>query len=512
MTGRISNRKESSFHHLLQIFSGTFDEDNVAAYVRCDDDIKSVTYHEMKMHISENIQRCGSFDWTGKKVALMGMFGYGWIISFFTILAKGGIVVLIDGNLSQERIQHLLELSGAEFTAVSRQSAFQSALPGFLYSSDPDDYHSERTVCQEEVFSGQTDGSKPAVIAFTSGTTGAEKAVVLTHENICADIMGCRHLLKDILKPGVTVLPLLPFFHMFGLTAGLLLPLSFGMSVVFIDSLKYTVETIRKTDPDLLIVVPLILETLIARISRIAESQNTEIREIVPAVFGTNLKYIVSGGALLREELYTFVSELGIELLNGYGMTECSPIIAVNPSGASRKGTVGIPLDRESVQIRIRDGELQVKGRIVMQGYLGHPEETAEMFQEGWLMTGDLGEVDEEGYIHITGRKKDLIILPDGNNVSPEELENLLLASPLIESVMVCEEETMRNSYLVAHVYPGEEPSAETEELRKQIEAFVRDVNKTNPAYKRIQKIYYTDRDFEKNILGKVKRFRVNFQ
>ena len=127
-------------------------------------------------------------------------------------------------------------------------------------------------------------------------------------------------------------------------------------------------------------------------------------------------------------------------------------------------------------------------------------------------MTGDLGEVDEEGYIHITGRKKDLIILPDGNNVSPEELENLLLASPLIESVMVCEEETMRNSYLVAHVYPGEEPSAETEELRKQIEAFVRDVNKTNPAYKRIQKIYYTDRDFEKNILGKVKRFRVNFQ
>ncbi len=297
---------------------------------------------------------------------------------------------------------------------------------------------------------------------------------------------------------------------MFGLTAGILIPLYYGMTIGYINGLKYLAPSFSVMKPHVIISVPIILENIFRRFNMIS-GENTElIGDKVKAFFGGNIEIIVSGGACLRENIYDYFTSIDITVCNGYGMTECSPIIICNPVNNTRQGSVGKVVNSDDREIRIEDGEILVRGNIVMDGYFKNNEENKRIFSNGWLKTGDLGYIDSDGYLFITGRRKNLIILSDGNNVASEELENLIGDCSLVSSVVVdCERNDM-TEYLVAYIYPDYEvaKSYSDLELKKQIDDYIRNINLKLPSYKRIASSSIIKKDFEKTALGKVKKYK----
>ena len=352
----------------------------------------------------------------------------------------------------------------------------------------------------------------PAVIAFTSGTTGQSKMVRLTHKNICSNIMGLDDHFKERLSPGMSVLPLIPFFHMYGLTAGVLIPLYYGMTVNYLDSLKYASAAMKMMNPDVLAIVPVILESIARRIIAAASGNPALIPPVIKKMFSKKTRLIICGGASLCDDIYKMFSTAGIEVCTGYGMTECSPVLACNPPGAPRIGSVGTALISDFEEIKIVDNEIMVRGEFVMDAYYEDEEETEKIFRDGWLATGDLGYFDEDGYLYITGRKKNLIILSDGNNIAPEELENKIGTNPLVGSVMVHTDPDDRYNRLIASIYPDWEYINEHSipDFKDKVKNAVLRINSELPPYKRISKTKFVRKDFEKNRLGKIKRFAVS--
>ena len=225
---------------------------------------------------------------------------------------------------------------------------------------------------------------------------------------------------------------------------------------------------------------------------------------VAKAAFGGNLKIICSGGAFLPPEMVTVFAEYGITVLQGYGMTECSPVISTNMQGSSKFGSVGKLL--ANCQARVVDDELWVKGSSVMMGYYKMPQETKEaLTEDGWLRTGDLGYVDEDGFVFLTGRKKNLIILKNGENVSPEELENALLHYDLIQEVLVREAE----SVIEAEIFPDYEYAKKKhiKDVPAKLQEIIDEYNKGLPAYKKIHSLKVRETEFEKTPSKKIKRF-----
>lgn len=442
-------------------------------------------------------------------VALTGMTSYPWLVSYFGIVNSGNVAVPLDVSLPMEEMCELIDRSDAVALVVDEirkdvMLAAKQKCPKLRYLISM-----QKEVSDEEALSfgallKEHKGSydyKPnpedlATIMFTSGTTGKSKGVMLTHRNM-AENATCF----DMKFPERSVLlTVLPIHHAYCLSMDILKGLSLGSIICINDSLIRMAKNIKLFQPNVILMVPLMIETMAKKLQDVAGLPPEIVKR---EVFGEQFHTICSGGAYLPPAMLDLFATYGIDILQGYGMTECAPVISTTMSWNIKKGSVGqlIP----NCEAKVVDEELWVRGSSVMQGYYQMPEETKETLVDGWLRTGDLGYVDEEGFVYLTGRKKNLIITKNGENVSPEELENRLSESPLIQEVLVRESEGV----IEAEIFPDYEYIEKKNilDIPAALQELIDNWNKQAPAYKKIYRLKVRETEFAKTPSKKIKRY-----
>ena len=467
------------------------------------------TYTELKEDSEAFSRALSALGLEGSHVAVAGMSSYYWIAAYFGIVDSGGVAVPLDVSLPLDDLLELVDRSDAEALVVdsARPDAAMAAkkrcpkLKAVIrmdLEEDVDGYLSFARLLSENrgVCSYEPQPDDFCTIMFTSGTTGKSKGVMLTHRNL-ANNATCL----DMKIPFRTViLSVLPIHHAYCLSNDILKGISLGAVICINDSLMHMAKNILLFQPEMILMVPQMIETM-ARKMEDAKGVPPEMAR--KAVFGEKLHTIVSGGAYLNPDYIDLFDRFGIRIQQGYGMTECSPVISTNQSWDIRKDTVGQLLP--NCEAKSVDGELWVKGSSVMKGYYKMPEETAEALADGWLKTGDLGYVDEDNFVHLTGRKKNLIITKNGENVSPEELENKLSASRLVKEVLVRENE----GRIEAEIFPDLDyvKKQGIGDIRAALQDLIDACNRELPSYKRIYSLKVRDGEFEKTPSKKIKRY-----
>ncbi|MBP3361599.1 MAG: AMP-binding protein [Clostridia bacterium] len=450
------------------------------------------------------------------KVALIGENSYRWILSYFAVVNGGNIIVPIDKELSDEDIADLIKQSGANalIYADTYSDIAESHKDLKLFNmNDFDEYIAKGN---ELTANGNTDfidyeidNEKLCSIIYTSGTTGKPKGVMLSHKSFAADIISSC---ENVYIAGQSMLTL-PLNHTFAFSTSVLSMLLKGVTISINSSLRTFKQDLKDFKPQNMFLVPLYVETMYKNIWTTAEEQGKDRllktmlkisnalrrvgidirRKVFKSVldaFGGELDLIVSGGAPINEQYIKCFDELGITVLNGYGITECAPVVAVNRNKAPVKDSVGLVLSCN--EIKEKDGEILVRGDNVMLGYYEDESATKDAFEDGWFKTGDLGYI-ENNHLFITGRKKNLIILSNGKNVSPEELEEKIQRIENVIEVLVYSE----NDIITAEIY-----AENTENIKEKIN----ELNKTLPLYKQVQNIKFRDTEFNKTTTKKIKR------
>ena len=458
-------------------------------------------------------------------IAILGENSYEWLLAYFAIVNGGNVAVPVDKELPKEEIRQLLYKADVSVVFCSEiYSDLAEGIEGItvFYMSDISQYVYEGNTALAEGWTEYRDYAiqekKPCCIFFTSGTLGTSKGVVLNHQNMAEDINGSCSLFE---MEGNTI-AVLPFHHAFGLVVSVMMAFHYGHTIYINKSLKMIRNDLAAANPQTMFLVPLFIETFYKQIWDNAKQQGKEkllkcmikisdclrvfgvdIRKKcfanVRQAFGGELEYIISGGAGIRTEYIKQFRSFGIEILNGYGTTECSPCTAVNRNYHHKDGTVGLPLPGTKVKIA-EDGEVLISGRHVMMEYYKDESATKEIMYEGWYKTGDLGHLDKDGFLTLTGRKKNLIILSNGENISPEELEREILKDSAVNEVLVYEKEGM----ITAEIFPREE-CIEDEMYFSQL---IKKINQGKPLYKRIGKFVLRSTEFEKNSSKKIIRYK----
>ena len=445
----------------------------------------------------------------GKHIAIVGPTSYSWVVAYFGTADSGSVVVPLDANLPEADLCELIDRADVttlvydEAKAGVAQMAAQrcTKLEHILCMSEPHGIAKEQSMW--ELIGGQHAGfdyapqpDQLATIMFTSGTTGKSKGVMLTHRNL-AENATC---LDMGLESGIVILSVLPIHHAYCLSMDILKGISIGSVICINDSLLRVAKNIKLFEPNMILMVPLMIETLAKKLEEAAWIPAPLVKA---KVFGKQFHTVCSGGAYLNPAYLEMFQKYGITIWQGYGMTECSPVISTNYGDFMKDGSVGrlMPI----CEAKVVDEEIWVKGSSVMQGYYNMPQETAETLADGWLKTGDLGYVDEDGYLFLTGRKKNLIITPNGENVSPEEIENKLGENRLVQEVLVRESEGVIEAEIFPdHEYAGKKKIKDVQgELQKIIDVY----NQGAPLYKRVFRLKVRETEFEKNTTKKIKRF-----
>ncbi len=504
-----------------------------------------------------------------EKVAIVGENSYGWCCSFFAVMAIGAVTVPVDkelpiedidgiitttdckavifGKASEAKIKEILLNGGLKtvrrLISVNPESSLRDAeLDGKSISSLAEmQQNGERAYAEgnNSYYDYRIDVNKLASIVFTSGTTGKGKGVMLSQANIALDMtLGMYNF--DITRKTLHVLP--PH-HTFGSTVNYVGHLAQGCEVYISSGIKHVSDEIREQQPTHLILVPAFLEVMNRKIWTTARKEGKEMllkvmmkvsdslrvlgidirKKLFSSVlkaFGGKLELIICGGAKLDEEIINTFDSLGITILNGYGITECSPLISANRNRYRKPGSVGTPILACRVKIDNPDengeGEICVKGPNVMLGYYNNPEATAEVFdKDGFFHTGDYGKLDEEGWIYITGRKKNLIILSNGKNVYPEEIEaDLQKVEGVAEVVVYAGESRVQKDRftIVAEIFPDSELLADKgiEDMQSYFEEQVKNLNAKMPPYKAVKRVKLRDSEFQKNTSRKITRFNID--
>lgn len=484
----------------------------------------------------------------GTRVAVRHNDRFAFGVTYLATLWSGATAVPLDPMLTPTEISGILADSGAilfvtDSLATYKDSPQLTTLAVELSSIWPSFTPSQT----DDPAPPDIDPGSLAVLIFTSGTTGYSKGVMLTHANIVTDIMAIQEM--RLLEHTDKLLSVLPIHHAFESTAGFLYPLSIGAQIAYARSLKSNeiLDDLRMTHATVILAVPLLYE-------KMANSIQKKVSEAPPlrrALFGVlsavadvghkfgwrtsgqtlfrsararaglgSLRLVVSGGAALPAEVSRFFDDFGIPILQGYGLSEAAPVVAVNRPGHHRHGTVGPALP--GVDVRIESpgpegvGEIAVRGPMVMQGYWKRPEDSAAVLKDGWLLTGDLGSIDPDGHVHVVGRSKNVIISGAGKNIYPEEIESVLNAQPGIGESMVYghTREGKTGESVAAIVVPDREwfTAVQPEALRDPhlmqlaIDQAVKDACSRMAAYKRIGEWHRRDDPFEKTSTRKIKR------
>ncbi len=462
-----------------------------------------------------------------KHIAVFGENSYEWILTHFTVTCGGNIIVPIDKELDSDSIAELLTKSESKVLVYSDTYAdiaeeLQAKLTNITYINMrdiPDCIEQGKKLITDgytEYINKEVKKDDLATIVYTSGTTGKSKGVMLTHNNLMSNLYAASCNAKI---DGTSIL-LLPLHHTFGLVAGLYSVMYYGHPLYINRSLKKVVDDLKKAKPQNTFVVPLIVETLYKGIWSTAKKQGKDklLRTLIKIsntlrkcgidlrcklfksvldAFGGNLEVIICGGAPLNSELVKGLDAFGITLMNGYGITECAPIVAVNRNKFNVIGSVGLPLCCNEVKIA-EDGEILVKGENVMLGYYHNEEETKNVFSDGWFKTGDIGCIDKYGALHITGRIKNLIILGNGENIPAESIEQEIYTIPYVKECIVYG----KDNVIIAEVYLDEHVS----DAKDKINADIQIVNQRLPQIRNIGQVVVRDTEFPKTTTKKIKR------
>lgn len=431
----------------------------------------------------------------GRKIALLGENSYEWVLAFFAVTGMGATVVLLDKSQPPERLLELMRYTDCEGLIYSPSyrdvaEAAKETLPTAPLCTDA--FAPALALGEERLAAGDTcfedsgiDGDTVAAIAFTSGTTGRSKGVVLTHRNIASStVISARHG-----NCGGRVLLMLPLHHMFGLTISMLVPFIWGASLYISPSLRYMSQDMAAVRPNLIFVIPAMYPMILRYVQAVGKAwppQELPIR-------------IFTGGAPVDPQWVERFRAFGAMLYNAYGITECAPSIASDSDLFRYCDGAMFPLQGLEVRLDMPGpdgvGEILVKGPNVFREYYKMPEETRAAFRDGWFCTGDLGRPVENGGLMITGRKKNLLVLGNGENVSAEEVETRVLS---IEGVQECVA-SVRDGVLTIEIFPAEG-------MEDAVRAGVVQLNGTLPPFKRIAQTIFRETEFPKNSSGKILR------
>ena len=500
----------------------------------------TITYRAFLEHVCAAAEKIEGLSDRGSHIGIMGVNSYEWLVIFMAVIFSGNVAVVFDKDMKEEELRDTAErmdlaymLTDPDCGEKARTALANTAVKSFAEVENFAEAKSfagtknfENCLCSEPAGKNAEDfriDDPDAVccIFLTSGTTGKRKGVMLSHRNIAADINGgCK-----LFKPSGDTLAVLPFHHAFGLIAAVWMIFNCGLTIFISRGMRRIQKELLLAKPQTMMLVPLFVESFWKQIRMAAKKNVSGVS--VKDMFGGNLEYIICGGAPLNEFYVKEYRNFGIELLNGYGTTECSPVAAVNRNHYHRDGTVGLALPGSQVKIS-DEGEVLICGDYVMTGYYKEPEETKEALKDGWYYTGDLGKIDEDGFITLTGRKKNLIILSSGENIAPEELEEKLIRIDGIDEVIVSSDQ----NDLVAEIFSKsacddtkaentKADDAEADETRaddtkaggtkaEETKAAIREAierfNIEMPMYKRITRIVFRSEEFPKTTSQKIKR------
>lgn len=519
---------------------------------------ENITYKMLLGHINALGTKLYNMGLKNKRIAILGRNRYEWALGHLTTLLGGIVSIPLDKDLQIDELENSLIRSKADAiyfdekyiekieeiksrnTTNVKKYICMSKMAGY------DDIYSLKEEGQKlleegnkEYISAKIDENAMNILLFTSGTTSKSKAVMLSHKNIASNLMDISSVLK--VREDDRFLSFLPLHHTFECTTGFLLPLSVGASIAFCDGIRHIAENIKEYDITFMVSVPVLYENMCKKIMKSIKDQGKgttvnvgmkvsnallkvglDIRgklfKQVHDSLGSKLRLLVAGGAALDPDTEKTFNSLGINMVQGYGLTESSPVIAVEDDKYKKIGSIGKALPTLDVKIDKPNeegiGELLVKGPTIMLGYYENEEATKETIdKEGWLHTGDLAKIDKDGFIFITGRKKFVIVLKNGKNIYPEELEILInkiagvkecfvYGKPeddgdyKISAKIVYDKEIMKEAYGV------EEEKDIKEKLWKEVKA----INKTMPKYKYIKGIIVTEEELIKTTTRKVKR------
>lgn len=524
--------------------------------------IFSITYEEFKkdiVYLGTNLIKNGLLN---KKIAVIGQNSYKWCVSYLAASIVG-IVVPIDKELHSDDVINFMNVAEASCILGDNKNLDQvkdnfeklnNPNTMFIYFNDTnsssftfDDFKDTGKKIYEDGFNDfdniKINPDEMRILLFTSGTTGNAKGVCLSQRNICSNILSTYGIVK--VKRSDLFFSVLPLHHTYECTLGFLLPIYSGASIAHCEGLRYISQNMAEFHPSVILCVPLLLEkmhkTIVKSMNkslpekyRKTDNQNPYndlpailkkiVRTKVKNTLGGRLRVFIVGAASVNPNIVADFRNLKLNTLQGYGLTECSPLVAGNTDFFQRDDSAGLPIPNVEYKIDSPNsegiGEILVKGPNVMLGYYKNDEETKKAIQDGWFHTGDLGRVDKNGYLYITGRCKSVIVTKNGKNIYPEEVEYYLNDNPLVSESLVLgiHKEDDDETYINAQIYPNIEAIAEylkssvptKSEIKKVISDVVSSVNKKLPNYKHIKGVIIRDKEFEKTTTQKVKRYGNN--
>ena len=525
----------------------------------------SISYKKMQEDIRSLGTSLINLGLRGRKIAVIGENSYYWAISYFAIANGVGVVVPIDRELKEKEVANLLKR--AEVSAVIYSKKMKKVMDEVLedrelrktltypiqmdLSDDEDGRISLRRLLSHgmdlldngdrKYLDVEVDSDALAVLLFTSGTTGLAKGVMLSHRNIVSNTVNMSKYVKII--DGGVGLSVLPMHHTYEMTCHVITGLYQGMSIAICEGLKYIQKNLVEAQVNVMLAVPLIFEMMHKKIlSKAKESgKDKTLRRMmnisrkfklynkgnitrrlfsnVHNVTGGKISQFIAGGAAINPQVIEDYEAMGFPIFQGYGMTECSPIIAVNKDRYSKAAAAGLPLPGTEVKIYNPDekgiGEIICRGPSVMLGYYRDDDATREALRNGWLHTGDYGYFDQDGFLYVSGRKKSVIITKNGKNIFPEEVEFYLTESEYIEEALVHGIDGLRNDDVIikAEIFPNyplfenENPEVSEDYIEEKIGEIIEKINDTVPKYKRIKRYYIRKTEIEKTTTKKIKRY-----
>ena len=538
-----------TFPEFLDGIDATYGDRPALSWFTRREEEKGYTYHEMVERVRTLRESLCSKQLMGAHIAIVSENTAEWILVFLAAVSCGATVVCVDVEQSDEGIREMLRR--AEVREVFLSQTFVDICKPLLSEGNVQElvlmdnaaaeapgviglsalYDQGRARLDEGLNSAAglgLDEDQTAEIVFTSGTTSRSKLVMLSQRALMENMNGTTTYVTLYQK----VFCSLPFYHAYGLNTAVLNSFLRGTHLYINGNLRTTMRDLHLAQPDSMLTVPLMLEAIHNQIWLTAERAGKAggLRRLLKLSAlgrkvglsigrGTldgirkkavgDLRLIISGGAHLSREIAEEFDLLGVQVLQGYGITECSPLISVNCNYFNKMGSVGLPLP--NMEVRLVNEEVWVKGPSVMQGYYNEPDQTAEAMEDGWFKTGDLGYQDKDGFLYLTGRKKNLIVFKNGKKVSPERLENLLSPIPLVKEVLVYG--TVNGSAaddvkLTASIYPDPDRTQgmTSYEILDRLQKEIDRINAELPTYQQIQMVTIREKEFDKTGTKKIKR------
>ena len=523
--------------------------EKIAYKIRQENEYKEITHSEVRKMVDGLGTKLIDMGLKDKRIAVIGENRYEWEIAYLSIVCGTGTVVPLDKSLPENELESLIERSKAEAIICSQKyvEILKKTKLKYIISmdleNDNDGIISQKRLISEGiqlVKSGDTsftnakiDNEKMSIMLFTSGTTSISKAVALSHKNICSNLMDISSIL-DVNSSDV-FLSFLPLHHVFECTVGFLFSLYVGAETVFCDGIRHIPENLAEYKVSVMASVPAIYERLFKIIKKHLEKQGKveqilkdeekykdssmekkkEVFKEIHDLLGGNIKLFISGAASLEPSIEEKFRRLGFNMVQGYGLTETSPVVAIGNKKYHKTGSIGkcVPSDEVKLLDINKDGigELAVKGPNVMLEYYENKEATEKVLKDGWFQTGDLARIDEDGYIFICGRKKSVIVLKNGKNIFPEEMETLINKEDGVEESFIFGKPISKDpndiKIFVKIVYNKENFEAKTEtEIKEYFNEKIKSINKTMPHYKAIRGIIISDKPLIKTTTNKIKR------